>query len=151
MAQSTTTRRSTPLICTLARVVGAVFLLVGVLGFIPGITTNYDQMEFAGHMSGAKLLGVFEVSVLHNVVHLLFGVAGLALSRTVSQAFAYLVGGGVVYLVLWLYGLVVDQGSDANFVPLNDADNWLHLLLGLGMIALGLLGRQEARRGAAHR
>jgi hypothetical protein len=146
MAQSTTTRRSTPLVCTLARVVGAVFLLVGVLGFIPGITTNYDQMEFAGHMSGAKLLDVFEVSVLHNLVHLLLGIAGLALSRTVSQASAYLVGGGAIYLVLWVYGLVVDQGSDANFVPVNDADNWLHLVLGVGMIALGVLGRQQAGR-----
>ena len=41
-------------------------------------------------------------------------------------------------MVLWVYGLVIDLGSDANFVPLNDADNWLHLGLGLGMIALGV-------------
>jgi hypothetical protein len=143
-------KRATGLHQPIATVVGVVFLLVGVAGFIPGITTNYDQMEFAGHMSDAKLLGVFEVSVLHNIVHLLFGIAGLALSRTVSQAFAYLVGGGAIYLVLWLYGLVVDHGSDANFVPLNDADNWLHLVLGVVMIALGVLGRQEARRGTPH-
>ena len=52
--------------------------------------------------------------------------------------------------MLWLYGLVVDHGSDANFVPLNDADNWLHLVLGVAMIALGVLGRQEARRGTPH-
>jgi Domain of unknown function (DUF4383) len=52
----------------------------------------------------------------------------------------------VVYLVLWVYGLVVDQASDANFVPLNTADNWLHLVLGVGMIALGVLpsGRRRA-------
>ena len=54
--------------------IGVVFLLVGVLGFIPGITTNYGAMTFAGHESGAMLLGVFRVSVLHNIVHLLFGV-----------------------------------------------------------------------------
>jgi hypothetical protein len=135
-------RGTRPLICTLAQVVGAVFLLVGVLGFIPGITTHYDDMTFAGHESRAKLLDVFQVSVLHNVVHLLFGVAGLALSRNARSAFGYLVGGGVVYLVLWVYGLVTEHGSDANFVPVNDADNWLHLVLGIGMIALGLLGRQ---------
>src|SRR3954452_15199583 len=122
---------------TAAMVVGAAFMLVGVLGFVPGITTNYDSMSFAGHQSDAKLLGIFEVSVLHNIVHLLFGVAGLLLSRRADSAFAYLVGGGAIYLVLWIYGLAVDEGADANFVPLNDADNWLHLVLGLGMIALG--------------
>lgn len=128
-----------------AAAVGAVFLLVGVLGFIPGITTNYDEMEFAGHMSGAELLGIFQVSVLHNIVHLLFGIAGLLLARSAEQARAYLIGGGVIYLVLWLYGVIVDKSSDANFVPVNDADDWLHLGLGVAMVALGLvLGRRKA-------
>jgi hypothetical protein len=127
-----------------ARVVGAVFLLVGVLGFIPGITTDYDQMQLAGEDSGAMLLGLFEVSVLHNVVHLLFGVAGLALAKNARSAASYLVVGGVVYLALFVYGMVVGERSDANFVPLNDADNWLHLLLGLGMVALGIvLGKKD--------
>ncbi len=114
-------------------------LLVGILGFIPVITTDYSSMELAGHESGAKLLGIFEVSVLHNIVHLLFGAAGLALASAWDSARTYLIGGGVVYLVLWVYGLVVDQGSAANFVPVNDADNWLHLWLGVVMVALGVL------------
>ena len=129
-------------------VVGAVFLLVGILGFVPGVTTNYDQLSFAGHESGALLLGVFAVSVLHNLVHAAFGVAGLVLSRTRSGAKNYLVGGGIIYVVLWLYGLLIDHGSAANFVPINSADNWLHLVLGLGMIALGvLLARDTRARG----
>ncbi|MET9441089.1 DUF4383 domain-containing protein [Streptomyces sp. NPDC006610] len=131
-----------------ALIVGVVFLLVGVLGFIPGITTHYDTMEFAAHHSEAKLLGIFQVSILHNLVHLAFGLAGLALSRTAAHARLYLLAGGAVYLVLWLYGLVIDHDSAANFVPVNTADNWLHLLLGLGMIALGVLltrGRSTAR------
>jgi uncharacterized protein DUF4383 len=130
-----------------ARVVGAVFLLVGVLGFVPGITSNYGDMSVAGHESMSMLLGVFQVSILHNVVHLLFGVAGILMSRTDSGARSYLVGGGVVYLVLWIYGLVIDQSSAANFVPVNTADNWLHLVLGLGMIGLGVaLSRRRAVR-----
>jgi hypothetical protein len=116
-----------------------VFLLIGVLGFIPGITTDYDTMEFAGHESEAKLFGVFQVSVLHNIVHLLFGVAGLAMARNVVTARTFLVGGGAIFAVLWLYGLIVDRDSGANFVPVNTADNWLHLGLAVGMIALGLL------------
>jgi hypothetical protein len=128
-----------------ALIVGAVFLLVGIAGFIPGITTHYDQMTFAGHHSSAMLLGLFAVSILHNIVHLLFGVAGIALSRGFGTARAYLVGGAVIYAVLWLYGLVIDHDSSANFVPVNNADNWLHLILALGMLALGLvLGRRVA-------
>jgi amino acid permease len=137
--------RSDALARNFAAIAGAVFLLVGILGFIPGITTNYDTMQFAGPDSGARLLGVFKVSVLHNIVHLLFGVAGLAMSRTAAAARAFLIGGGVVYLLLWLYGLLVDKSSDANFVPLNSADDWLHFVLGAGLIGLGLLTR---RRGA---
>jgi hypothetical protein len=132
-----------------ATAVGAVFLLVGIVGFIPGITTNYDTMAFAGHESGAELLGIFQVSILHNIVHLLFGVAGLALARTAKNAVAYLIGGGVIYLVLWIYGLVTDKMSEANFVPLNTADDWLHFVLGIGMIGLGVMGRQALRRSPA--
>jgi uncharacterized protein DUF4383 len=127
-----------------ATAVGAVFLLVGVLGFIPGITTHYSDLSFAGHHSEAKLIGLFQVSVLHNVVHLLFGVAGLAMGRDARTAKTFLVLGGAIYLVLWLYGLVIDKSSSANFVPLNSADDWLHFVLGVGMVALGLLlGRRQ--------
>jgi hypothetical protein len=124
---------------------GGVFLLVGVLGFVPGVTAHYDQLGFAGHDSTAMLLGVFMVSILHNIIHLLFGVAGLAAARTPRGAKLYLVVGDIVYLVLWLYGLLIDHGSDANFVPVNTAGNWLHLGLGVGMIALGLLTAQGLR------
>ncbi len=131
-----------------AAAVGAVFLLVGIAGFIPGITTNlYDGLEFAGHDGNAELLGIFDVSILHNLVHLLFGIAGLALSRTWTGARTFLIGGGLIYLVLWIYGLVIDRDSSANFVPLDSADNWLHFVLGAGMVALGLvLGREVERR-----
>ncbi|MFD1151681.1 DUF4383 domain-containing protein [Saccharothrix hoggarensis] len=132
-----------------ATAVGAVFLVVGIAGFIPGVTTDYDTLQFAGHESQAKLLGLFAVSILHNIVHLAFGVLGLVMARTARGAFGYLVGGGVIYLVLWLYGLVIDHDSAANFVPVNTADNWLHLLLGLGMIALGFILDRSSRKGGA--
>ena len=124
---------------TAALAVGAVFLLVGVLGFIPGITTDYGDMEFIGEDSEALLLGIFQTSIFHNIVHLLFGIAGLALARTWSGARAFLIGGGVIYLVLWLFGLLTDDEETINFIPVNTADDWLHFVLGVGMIALGVL------------
>src|SRR5207237_2012890 len=118
-----------------AQIVGATFLLVGVLGFIPGITTNYDRLTFAGHDSGTELLGIFQVSVLHNIVHLLFGIAGLAMARTWEGARTFLIGGGAIYLALWLLGIL----GGANWVPTDTADNWLHFALGLGMVGLGVI------------
>lgn len=93
------------------------------------------------------LLGIFQVSILHNIVHLAFGVAGVLAARTISASRSYLIVGGVVYLALWLYGLVVDHESSANFVPVNNADDWLHFVLGLGMIALGVLLSRNRTRG----
>ncbi|MEU9852209.1 DUF4383 domain-containing protein [Streptomyces sp. NPDC047974] len=132
-----------------AGLVGLVFLVVALLGFVPGVTTGVDETAFAGHDSGAELFGVFQVSVLHNVVHLLFGVAGVVMSRTAATARAFLVGGGLVYLLLWLYGVLVDLDGDANFVPVDTADNWLHLGLGAAMVLLGLVlgGRRPGPSG----
>jgi hypothetical protein len=125
--------------------VGVVFVVVGIAGFIPGITTDYDMLGGAGHDSMAKLFGVFMVSVLHNIVHLLFGVVGLIAATRARAARAYLIVGGAVYAVLWIYGLLVDQTSAANVVPVNTPDNWLHFVLAVGMIGLGvLLGRRSA-------
>ena len=125
-----------------ARLVGIVFLLVGILGFIPGVTTNlYDGLEFAGNDGTSELLGIFQVSVLHNIVHLLFGLAGLALAATPSGARTYLIGGGAIYLALFVLGII--GGGD--WIPANNADNWLHLLLGAGMIGLGVLTTRESR------
>ena len=61
-------------------------------------------------------------------------------SESSYGATSYLVVGGVIYHVLAIYGAVIGNHSAANFVPLNTADNWLHLVLGLGMVALGLIG-----------
>ena len=122
-----------------AALVGAVFLLVGIAGFIPGLTSDYDLLEAAGRESDATLFGLFEVSILHNIVHLLFAVGLLAAARY-SWSRLYLLAGGVIYLLVALYGAVIDHESEANFLPINDADTVLHVVLGLGMLALGLIG-----------
>ncbi|WP_102144011.1 DUF4383 domain-containing protein [Mycobacterium hubeiense] len=128
-----------------ALLVGGAFLVVGVLGFVPGVTTAYDELAVAGHHSGAKLFGIFTVSWLHNAVHLLFGVVGLVMARSYMWSRRYFLVGGLVYLGLWAYGLAIDHGTPANAVPVNSADNWLHLGLGAVMMLLGvtLAGRHD--------
>ncbi|MBW9110017.1 DUF4383 domain-containing protein [Microbacterium ureisolvens] len=134
-----------------ALAVGIVFLIVGIAGFIPGLTHPIDQLDGAGADSDAMLMGVFQVSVLHNIVHILFGVAGLAVAARARASRSYLIWGGAIYLVLFLYGLFAVNAPDANFVPVNSADNWLHLALGVGMLALGLLVDRNRNRTSATR
>ncbi|MUL41113.1 DUF4383 domain-containing protein [Streptomonospora sp. PA3] len=122
-----------------AGLVGGVFLLVGVLGFVPITTGQYGTLEWAGPDSHAMLLGLFQVSVLHNIVHLVFGAAGLAAAFLPAMARAYLLVSGVLYLGLWIYGMVVPPDSAANFVPVNAPDNWLHLILGIGLVGAGFV------------
>ena len=132
------------LLVTVARLFGIAFLLVGILGFIPGITTDAPG-DFAGEDSDAELLGLFKVSVLHNLVHLLFGIAGLAMARTWEGARLFLIGGGVIYLLLWVVGLI----GGLDWLPTNSADHWLHFALGAAMVAAGfLLGREPRMRAA---
>jgi hypothetical protein len=131
---------------SVALAVGVVFLLVGILGFVPGITSNYDDLKFAGHGSDAQLLGLFDTSVLHNIVHLLFGVAGIVLSKTWDGARTFLVGGGAIYLVLFLYGAIFHGEAGSNWIPVNWADNVLHLALGAGMVVLGVVFAKESVR-----
>lgn len=126
--------RARPPVQLLSTLVSAVFVLVGIAGFIPGLTTElYDGLEFMGEGGEAELLGIFDTSVLHNLVHLGFGLVGLAMSRTWSGARTFLIGGGLIYIALWLLGLI----GGADWIPANDADDWLHFVLGVGMIGLG--------------
>jgi hypothetical protein len=133
----------------LALFVGVVFLLVGVLGFVPGATVDLDTIGFAGPHSQARLFGVFQVSVLHNALHLLFGVAGILAASTRGRSRLFLVAGGFLYLLLWVYGSVVHSidhdGGPANFGPFNSADNLLHLGLGAGMVLLAVLATAAER------
>ncbi len=126
-------------------VFGVVFLLVGAAGFIPGITTHYDRLSnFDGE--GALLLGIFGINFLESIVHLLYGV-GLAAARSASASRSYFLVGGAIYIVLWIYGLVVDLDSSANLIGINVAATWLHFVLGVVMVGIGLvLGGDRLQR-----
>jgi hypothetical protein len=114
----------------LSMVIGGVYALIGVIGFV---ITGFD--DFFGH-TGETLLG-FEINGMHNVVHLLIGLAGLALARTLSGARTYGWLLAVGYGAAFLYGLFA-VGEDWDFLSLNWADNWLHLVSALAGLAIAL-------------
>ena len=111
-------------------VIGAVYALIGVIGFF---ITGFDN--FFGH-TGRTLLG-FEINGMHNVVHLLIGLAGLALARTLSGARTYGWLLAVGYGAAFLYGLFA-VGKEWDFLSLNWADNWLHLVTAVVGLAIAL-------------
>ena len=116
-------------------VFGVVFLLVAIVGFISpgGMAMTVDPP--------GMLLGMFPVNMLHNVVHLLFGIWGLAAARSWSGAKSYAQIGGVIYLILAVCGYFVPNGF--GLVPLGGSDIWLHALLGIILAAVGFTAKAE--------
>lgn len=109
-------------------VFGAVFTLVGILGFVPGITTT----DVDGHQ---LLFGLFMVDGVHNIVHLASGIVGLAAAGSERYAKLYLIGFGAVYALVTLLGFFTNPVL--GFLHVNTADNWLHLVLAVGLLGAG--------------
>lgn len=125
-----------------AMVFGFLFFAFGFAGFVPGVTMNYNTIAM-GAGSNAMLLGIIQTSVLQNIIHLLYGLAGLALSRLPDASRLYLRAGGLIAAVVWIFGLLVDPHSMANFLPLNTVDTWLYFVLAVGMLGLSFLPGHE--------
>ncbi len=114
---------------TVALIAGVAFLLIGILGFVPAFAPN------------GALLGIFAVNPLHSIVHLLFGVLGLAAAFT-GWPRLYNRAGGIVYLLLGVLGFfpgIMMGGMMLGMVSINLADNFLHLILGAVLAAVGFL------------
>jgi hypothetical protein len=121
----------------LAQIFGWGFIVVGIGGFFAsGFGMNAD------HMTAPRLLGLFPVNLVHNIVHLLFGAWGVAASRSFGTTRAYLTGAGITYLVLAALGYIAPNGF--GLVPLGGADIGLHLFLALGLLLARLLARTPA-------
>ena len=124
-----------------ALIFGVVFLLVGLLGlFVPNGMGMDADLETTG-----KLLGLFPVNLLHNIVHLAFGVWGLLAARTDPASRSYGRAGAVIYGALVLLAFVSPTGF--GLVPIGGNDIWLHALLAIGLAVIGFTGG-EARRTA---
>ncbi|WP_236581319.1 DUF4383 domain-containing protein [Rhodococcus sp. T7] len=131
--------------------IGAVFLGVGALAFLPEITSDYDRLSFADSSTGTKLFGLLEVSILRNVEHLLFGIGGLISARTARAARVFLVVGGAAYLMLWAGEQLIDLPGSSSARPPGTADTWIHLGVGVGLIVCGLVAIVLDHRRTPHR
>ena len=126
----------------LALVFGAVYLLVGIVGFF---VTGFDN--FADNSQHEMLL-FFMINPLHNVVHIVIGLAGLLLARTLAGARTYGWLLAVGYGAAFIYG-VIAVGKDWDFLNLNWADNILHLVTAIvgAVIAFGPVKTVTTERG----
>jgi hypothetical protein len=126
----------------LALVIGVVYLLVGIVGFF---VTGFD--DFTEHDHSQTLLG-FAINPLHNIVHIVIGLLGVLLWRTLRQArtFGWILFVG--YGAAFVYGLIVANNPDANVLNINGADNGLHLVSALAGLLVALWPARD-RSGAA--
>lgn len=113
-----------------AQIFGVVFIVIGVAGFF-----------FASSMEEGMLLNLFPVNLLHNVVHVLFGVWGLAAARSYSGAKSFGQIGGIIYIALAVLGFVAPTGF--GLVPLDGNDIWLHALIGIVLAYFGFSAKAD--------
>jgi len=111
-----------------ALVVGIIYLVIGIAGFIPGLVQGQDYPDLAIDTGAGTLLGLFPVNVVHHLVHLLVGVLGIAAYRAFDSARLYARGLAIVYAVLAVMGLISAANLHTMFglAPLFSHDVWLH-------------------------
>lgn len=114
-----------------ALIYGIVFLLVGLAGFVPGFVTPFEpgDPDLAVNASSGLLFGLFPVNVLHNAVHVVFGIWGIAAWRSAVRARTYAQAVAVVYAIFAVMGFIPGLHTTFGLVPLHGHDIWLHLVL----------------------
>jgi len=127
-----------------AMALGGVLVVVGLVGFLV-------EPSFAvGDNAQRGTLILFDINGWHNVVHLLSGIVGLAMAGTAAKARLFSIGYGVVYVLVTILGFVVgDGGYLLSIIPINTADNLLHLVIALTGIGVGLASPVAGSRRVA--
>ncbi len=133
-----------------ARFAGIAFILVGLLGFIPGITQSPPPgaPDLAVDTAYGWLLGLFPVNLMHNLVHIALGAWGLAAARAWDSARTYARGTAIIYAVLAVMGLVPGLDTMFGLAPIFSHDVWLHALLAAGLGYFGFLAPARHREMA---
>ena len=135
-----------------AMILGVVFIVVGILGFIPGINAAHNMQgnpppPLIVDTSSGYLLKLFHVNVLHNLVHILFGVLGIAMAR-MGQAVNYCRFVAIAYGLLAILGMIPTFNLQYTFglIPIEGHDIWLHALIALAAAAFGWMVKESATR-----
>ncbi|HEY8000342.1 MAG TPA: DUF4383 domain-containing protein [Solirubrobacterales bacterium] len=125
---------STParLYCTL---VGAVLVIAGIIGFFYSSSFDTGAANVAANTD--DVFGILGVNGWHNLVHIALGLLALAVAGSPSGARAYCLGIGLVYLLLAIWGFIDSDNVLIGLIPVNNEDNFLHLILGLVGLAAG--------------
>jgi hypothetical protein len=131
---------------TFALLFGIVFLAVGVLGFVPGMTHMPAMGSHNVTMTNGygDLLGMFPVNMPHNIVHILFGLWGLAASRSAAGAVTYARGVAIIYILLAVLGLVSATETTFGYIPIYGNDVYLHGAIGIVAAYFGWMNRGAA-------
>jgi len=129
---------------TFALIFGIVFLAVGALGFVPGMVQPLHADHPAVSGNAGQLLGLFPVNEFHNAVHILFGLWGIAASRSLGGAVLYARGVALIYALLTVAGFVPALDTGFGMVPLYGNNIWLHGALALVAAYFGWAHRSPA-------
>ena len=129
---------------TFATVFGVVFLLAGLSGFIPGLSPEHMHSDMIVTSGSRLAMRLFPVNILHNLVHLAFGIWGLLAARSIGGSYAYAKSVAVIYAVLTVLGLIPTTSTTFGLVPLYGNDIWLHAGLAVVAAYFGWFHRQRA-------
>jgi hypothetical protein len=135
---------------TFALIFGIIYVLVGILGFIPGLSTHPPDAPHLSVESGhGYLLGLFPINILHNIVHLLIGLAGVLASRSLSGARLYAKILAIAYGLLAILGLIPATQTTFGLIPIHGNDVWLHALSALVAAYFGFVAKDSGEPAAA--
>ncbi|MBD2256192.1 DUF4383 domain-containing protein [Pseudanabaena sp. FACHB-2040] len=130
-----------------ALIAGVLYILVGLMGFVPGMVappgTGPDLAVDTGY---GYLLGIFPINLLHNLVHLAVGVWGLTSYRGYGAARAFAKGLAIFYGVLAIMGLIPGLNTTFGLIPIFGHDVWLHALTALVAAYFGFSKPQRNQR-----
>lgn len=123
-----------------ALIFGIIYLLIGVMGLIPGLLQPMDpgNPPVTMDMLSGNLLGLFPVNILHTLVHLAIGLWGIFAYRTFDAARTFALVTGIVFALLFLFGLIPGLQTMFGLLPLHGADRWLHLASSAVALYFGL-------------
>jgi hypothetical protein len=126
---------------TIAMAFGVIYFAVGLAGLIPALGGSFG-------MTTSTLLGIASVNIIHNIVHLVIGIAGLSMAKTEESAQTFCKTFGIILLLVGVVGFVAPNGF--GILPLGGYDIWIHLVSGVILAYAGFAMAPSGRAASTH-